>query len=61
MKVPYSFSIEKEITLLIKKYGFINWSKIVNKTLKTYLETYKKELREANISILKVEQNKNVS
>ena len=59
MKVPYSFSIEEQVTLLMKKYGFVNWSKIVNKTLEYYLETYKKELREAHIAILKVEQNSN--
>ena len=46
MKKPYSLSLEEDIILSIKKYSFINWSRVINTYLKKHMKKHRPELEE---------------
>lgn len=46
MKKPYSLSLDDEVILSIKKYSFMNWSRITNTYLKKHLKKHRPELEE---------------
>jgi len=46
MKKPHSFSLDIELIMLLRRYHFINWSKVVTSHLRGHMETYGTELEE---------------
>ena len=45
-KVSHSFSLDIELVMLLKRYHFINWSKVVTAHMRGHMETYGTELEE---------------
>jgi len=55
MKKPYSISLDEDLILSLKRYDFINWSKVINTYLKKHMTKYRKELEELLNAYIKME------
>ena len=60
MKKPYSLSLDEDIILSIKKYSFINWSRIINTYLKKHLKKHRPELEELLKTHLKIMESEKI-
>jgi len=59
VKVVRSISIDEEVDKSIRKYSFINWSKIANSLLKQFIQENKEKLEKghkATIAIITYEE-----
>ena len=58
MKKPHSFSLDVELTMLLKRYNFINWSQVVTAHLRKHIEKYGTELEKLFETHKKMEEER---